>query len=146
MTQDINLDFIVETKNDKKIIKLKDENLLDKVASEWAEKIAVFSCKDNKGNLKEKKTKKTQVRNFYDKVLELEEEIKKNDFESTYPFIKMLNSKVAYAVTRDVVNCKFQEMINLCLNQISLDNKGEQKFKHFKLFFEAVIGFFKGKD
>jgi len=137
----INLNFTIEKKDGKEIMKLQDKELLNKVAKEWAENIAGFKC-----NNKFKKTKKTQVRNFYDKVLELENEIKKSDFESMYPFIKMLNSKVAYGVTRDVVNCKFQEMFNECLEQIKLDEKGEQTFKNFKLFFEAVIGFYKGRD
>jgi len=128
----IDLGFIVENKDDKEIVKLRDDELLNKVAEEWAEAI--------------KKTKKTQVRNFYDKVLELEDEIKRSDFESVYPFIKMLNSKVAYGVSRRVVSNEFQEMMRQCLEQITNDKKGEQKFKIFKLFFESVIGFFKGEQ
>ncbi|BCD68480.1 type III-A CRISPR-associated protein Csm2 [Nitratiruptor sp. YY09-18] len=104
-----------------------DKELLNETAKEWAEKI--------------KRTKKTQVRNFYDKVLELEEKIKKEDFDDVLPFIKMLNSKVAYAVNRRVASREFQEMIESCIKQI--DTK--EKFNTFKLFFEAVIGFYKGE-
>ena len=116
-----------------------DSELLNETAKEWAEAIS--------------RTKKTQVRNFYDKILELQEEIKKekkkdkqNGFKNVYPFIKMLNSKVAYGVNRRVVSREFQEMMEQCLAQISYDEKGEDKFNTFKLFFEAVIGFFKGRD
>jgi len=105
----------------------KDPELLNKTAREWAEKI--------------RKTKKTQVRNFYDKVLELEERLKSENFEDVLPFIKMLNSKVAYAVNRRVASREFQEMMESCINQI--DTK--KKFDTFKLFFEAVIGFYKGE-
>lgn len=130
MAKKIDLDY--EKKGD--IIRIKDDKLFDTVASEWAEAIA--------------RTKKTQARNFYDQILVLEENLKKNgnDFASVYPFIKMLNSKVAYGVNRRVVSPEFQDMMKQCLDQITNDEKGEQKFKHFKLFFEAVLGFFKGSN
>jgi CRISPR-associated protein Csm2 len=124
------IDLNYEKKGD--IIRIKDDKLFDTVASDWAEAIA--------------RTKKTQARNFYDQILILEENIKKNDFASVYPFIKMLNSKVAYGVNRKVVSHEFQDMMTQCLDQITNDEKGEQKFKHFKLFFEAVLGFFKGSN
>ncbi len=106
----------------------KDKELFNETAKEWARKI--------------ERTKKTQVRNFYDKVLELESDMKKEGFENILPFIKMLNSKVAYAVNRRVASSEFQEMIESCIKQVD----SEDKFKTFKLFFEAVIGFYKGRD
>jgi len=110
-----------------------DPDLLDITAKEWAEEI--------------NRTKKTQVRNFYDKILELQEEIKNaNSFSEIYPFIKMLNSKVAYGVSRKVVSKEFQDMMEQCLAQIKNDENGEDKFNTFKLFFEAVLGFFKGRE
>lgn len=110
----------------------KDPELLNVTANEWAEAIS--------------KTKKTQVRNFYEKILELQEEVNKKGFINVYPFIKMLNSKVAYGVSRRVVSREFQEMMEMCLEQITRDKKGKEKFDIFKLFFEAVLGFFKGRD
>ena len=110
----------------------RDKELLDTTAREWAVTID--------------RTKKTQIRNFYDRVLELEEEIERKGFVDTYPFIKMLNSKVAYGVNRKVVSREFQEMMEQCLDQITPDDKGHERFKVFKLFFEAVLGFFKGRD
>lgn len=121
--------------DEKGIIHLNNKELFDTVAKKWADAI--------------NRTKKTQARNFYDKILELEEKIKRNDkdnFGSVYPFIKMLNSRVAYGVSRRVVSKEFQEMMNICLEQIKDDEKGEKTFKHFKLFFEAVLGFFKGSN
>jgi len=132
MPKAIDLSFTKEEKNGKEIIKLRDKELFDSVAKEWAEAI--------------NRTKKTQARNFYDKILDLEKKIKEDDFESVYPFIKMLNSKVAYGVSRRVVSDKFQEMMEQSLQQIENNQDGEQKFKHFKLFFEAVLGFFKGSN
>jgi CRISPR-associated protein Csm2 len=118
--------------DEKGIIHLNNKELFDTVAKEWADAI--------------NRTKKTQARNFYDKILELEEKIKKDDFESVYPFIKMLNSKVAYGVSRRVVSREFQDMMGQCLAQIKDNDNGQQTFKHFKLFFEAVLGFFKGSN
>ena len=111
----------------------KDPELLNETAKKWADDI--------------NRTKKTQVRNFYDRILELEKEIKDADsFSEVYPFIKMLNSKVAYGVSRRVVSREFQDMMEQCLAQIKNDKNGEDKFNTFKLFFEAVLGFFKGRE
>ena len=109
-----------------------DKELLNTTAKEWAEEID--------------RTKKTQIRNFYERVLELKEESEREGFENTYPFIKMLNSKVAYGVNRRVVSREFQEMMEQSLEQITPDEEGKKRFEVFKLFFEAVLGFFKGRD
>lgn len=107
----------------------KNSDLFDGVARHWAEKI-------------ENGTKKTQVRNFYDKVLELEQKAEVDDFQLVLPFVKMLNSKVAYGLSRKVVNQEFKNMIEMCVQQILC----KEDLKRFKLFFEAVIGFYKGRD
>ncbi|HHO42820.1 MAG TPA: type III-A CRISPR-associated protein Csm2, partial [Epsilonproteobacteria bacterium] len=66
-----------------------------------------------------------------------------NDFTGEIlPFVKMLNSKVAYASSRSsgggkLVNQAFVDMMSSCINQV--DSK--EKLDVFKLFFEAVIGF-----
>ncbi len=110
----------------------KEPELLNTVAREWADAVSY-------------KTKKTQIRNYYDKILELQEEMKDKSFLDVYPFVKMLNSKVAYGVARGVVSMEFQKMMEECLAQIPYDEKkGKEKFEVFKYFFEAVLGFFKG--
>ena len=106
----------------------KDENLFDSTAKEWAEAI--------------EKTKKTQARNFYEKVLELENKVKDESWENVLPFVKMLNSKVAYGVTRNVVSLQFQDMMTQCISQVNT----KEDLTKFKLFFEAVLGFFKGSN
>ena len=106
----------------------KDKELFNQTAKEWAEAI--------------NRTKKTQVRNFYDKVLELVDKAKKEDWDNVLPFVKMLNSKVEYGLSRRVVSQEFKDMMNQCINQI----KEKKDLDNFKLFFEAVIGFFKGRD
>jgi len=91
--------------------------------------------------------KNTQIRKFYDYILEYDEKAKKlkteDEFKSDIlPFIKMLNSKVAYASARSsgggkLVNEAFVNMIKECISVI----KEKKDLSNFKLFFEAVIGF-----
>lgn len=106
-----------------------DTELFNETAKEWAEKIA-------------KGTKKTQIRNFYDKVLELCERSEREEWEDIVPFVKMLNSKVAYGRSRKVVSDEFQDMMEQCIANVHK----KDDLKTFKLFFEAVIGFFQGRD
>ena len=107
----------------------KDKELFNETAKEWAEKISGAR----------QQTKKTQIRNFYEYVLDLHEKAQKEPFEEILPFVKMLNSKVSYAVERRVASREFQEMMQTCVNQVN----DQGKLKVFKLFFEAVIGFYK---
>ncbi len=113
-------------------------NITDKTFDITAEKWAKVIANSDKG------VEKNQLRNFYDKVLELEEKTinaKDGEFETKIlPFIKMLNSKVAYAKNRQQssVNQAFVEFINEAMRQI-VDPK---TFANFKFLFEAVVGFY----
>ncbi|XPV70420.1 MAG: type III-A CRISPR-associated protein Csm2 [Halarcobacter sp.] len=111
----------------------KNEELFNKVAQEWALAIG--------------KTKKTQLRNFYEYIMDLENKLNKNneDVENIIPFVKMLNSKVSYARSRGVVSKEFQDMMSQCVSLITKENI-KDTLLCFKLFFEAVLGFFEGRD
>lgn len=88
--------------------------------------------------------KSTQIRRFYDDVLGWEEQLVSKNYQNyneLLPLIKMLNSKVAYAHARDNVDDQFRDFINHCIRQLKTDQP--QTFKHFKLLFEAVLGFMK---
>ncbi|MDY0365872.1 MAG: type III-A CRISPR-associated protein Csm2 [Arcobacteraceae bacterium] len=111
----------------------KNSELFNSVAEDWAKKI---------GN----KVKNTQIRKFYDYILDYTERSKNMNQETftseILPFIKMLNSKVAYASTRSsgggsLVNEAFVQMIKDGIVGI----KSVEDLRNFKLFFEAVIGF-----
>jgi len=119
----------------------KDSELFNETALKWAEKIGI-----GKGGVQN-----TQMRKFYDQVLNLQQKAKQmsdEDFQSDLlPFVKMLNSKVAYASTRNsgggkIVNKAFVDMMSSCINQVS----NKRDLNTFKLFFEAVIGFHKGRE
>ncbi len=117
----------------------KNPKLFDEDAKEWAEKIGV-----GRGGVQN-----TQIRKFFDQVLDLHQKAKDNDdfHGEILPFVKMLNSKVAYASARNsgggkIVNKEFVDMMNSCIKQV---NKKED-LESFKLFFEAVIGFHKSLE
>lgn len=103
----------------------KDPNLFDTTAKTVAEKISG--------------TKATQIRAFYDYIIELEQKSNSEDFSEVLPFVKMLNSKAAYSKSRKCSSDEFVEMINKCVAQV----KTKDDLRVFKLFFEAVIGFAK---
>lgn len=111
----------------------KDSELFNKTAREWADAIC--------GNGRDCRVKSTQMRNFYEKVLELFEKSQKEEFDEIIPFVKMLNSKVNYAVGRKLVSKEFESMMTQCVNQVNTP----KQLRVFKLFFEAVLGFYKGK-
>ena len=116
--------------------------LFGDIAQNWAKKI-----EKEKKESKDKLNKSSQIRRFYDVVLELNEKAqnKSSDEEykkEVYPFVVMLNSKVAYAKSRDLVSDSFVKMINQCVTKSSDSRK---KMNNFKLFFEALIGFYPKK-
>jgi len=117
----------------------KDSELLNKTAQKWANDIGA-----GRGGVQN-----TQIRKFFDQVLDLNNKAKhSDDFEGeVLPFVKMLNSKVAYASSRNsaggkLINKAFVDMMNSCINQV--DSK--ESLGVFKLFFEAVIGFHKSLE
>ncbi|BBG66777.1 CRISPR-associated protein, Csm2 family [Hydrogenimonas sp.] len=122
----------------------KDPELFNETAKSWADAI----CQDNQKKNGDCGVKSTQIRNFYEKVLELNRKVenREKDFEDILPFVKMLNSKVEYALHRKgdggtLVNKSFADMMKRCISQVD----SPEKLRNFKLFFEAVLGFYKGK-
>ena len=103
----------------------KDPNLFDTTAKTVAEKISG--------------TKATQMRAFYEYVIELEQRSNTEDFSEILPFVKMLNSKAAYSKSRKCSSDEFVKMINECVAKV----RTKDDLRVFKLFFEAVIGFAK---
>ena len=117
----------------------KDGELLNLTAKKIAESIGA-----GRGGVQN-----TQIRKFFDQVLDLNNRAKhSDDFNGEIlPFVKMLNSKVAYASTRkgaggNIINKAFVDMMNSCVKQVN----SKETLKVFKLFFEAVIGFHKSLE
>jgi len=81
----------------------------------------------------------TQFRQFYEKILELNDKAEGNDkFDiEVLPFVKLLNSKVQYSHSRR--NCG-KEFLTMMEKSIEKVNSAEE-LKNFKYFLEAIIGY-----
>lgn len=108
-------------------------DLFDGVAQKAAEKIA-----DNRNS-----NKPTQLRRFYDEIVMWESKASLNPdkFPEYLPFIKMLNAKAAYSLGRKLVDDNYVKLIGDCLKQVETASD----LRHFKLFMEAFMGFYKEK-
>lgn len=109
-----------------------DAELFSSVAQNTAKELAKGGKEVNKS---------TQLRRFYDEVVMWETKVAQSDVKlAEYkPFILMLNAKAAYAEGRKHVDSNFTSLIRCCLSQIS----NWQSLRNFKLFFEAMLGFYK---
>lgn len=85
--------------------------------------------------------KPTQIRQFYDELVMWEERARQSPekLPELLPFIRMMNAKAAYAQGRKHVTANFVAMISHCVKQVD----DPQSLRHFKLFFEAFLGFYK---
>ncbi len=87
------------------------------------------------------KNKSTQIRRFYDELVGWNERVGNEDekFKEMEAFIKMLNAKVAYAKGRNLVDESFESWFRECIAATT----NATALKHFRLHFEAVLGFLK---
>lgn len=85
--------------------------------------------------------KSTQLRRFYDELVGWQERIGDDEakFAELEAFIKMLNAKVAYAKGRKLVDEQFEAWFRDCIKSTT----SAVALKHFRLHFEAVLGFLK---
>lgn len=85
--------------------------------------------------------KTTQVRRFYDELVGWQERIEGDDekFKEFEAFIRMLNAKVAYAKGRKLVDEQFESWFRECIKSTT----SAKALDHFRLHFEAVLGFLK---
>ena len=85
--------------------------------------------------------KSTQIRRFYDELVGWQERIGDDEakFKELEAFIKMLNAKVAYAKGRSLVDEQFASWFRDCIKSTT----SAIALKHFRLHFEAVLGYLK---
>lgn len=98
------------------------------------------SAKADRGGKEKNKT--TQIRRFYDELVGWQERIGHDPekFGQYIAFIRMLNAKAAYAKGRNLVTPEFVQWMQDCVMQVETPNS----LHHFRLHFEAVLGFLKG--
>lgn len=108
-------------------------DLFDSLAKSVAEEL-------NKA--KDKFNKPTQIRRFYDELVGWQQRINGNEaeFKKYEAFIRMMNAKVAYAKGRELVDANFECWFTAA-NKATTSAKA---LDHFRLHFEAVLGFLKG--
>lgn len=115
--------------------------LLDKDAQEEAKKWA--KEKDRKTN--NPIFTVSQLRKYFGEVKNLERQmmvLKKEGWDTIYPMVKMLKSKVTYDMRRDnKIPNEFKEYIYNCVDSI----KEIEDFKAFLKYFEASVGFYYGE-
>lgn len=110
--------------------------LLTSEAESWAD-----SLYDNKNGVTA-----TQLRNFFNEVKALQSRIEAGGFAHNEAIIGLLKSKAAYAYARAEKRRKrgFEYLKNMIEQCVDL-SRSEEAFNDFVLFFEAVMGFFKGR-
>lgn len=108
-----------------------DADLFSAVAQDTAKTLA-----ENR-----KSNKPTQLRKFYDEIVMWENRatMHPDKFEEYLPFIRMLNAKAAYALGRKLVDQNYVTLLSHCLKQVNDD----KTMRNFKLFMEAMMGFYK---
>ncbi|MBK8118462.1 MAG: type III-A CRISPR-associated protein Csm2 [Sulfuritalea sp.] len=87
------------------------------------------------------KNKSTQIRRFYDELVGWQDRIGNDEakFRQYEAFVKMLNAKAAYAEGRKLVTKEFVDWFRDCVRQV----ESPRTLNHFRLHFEAMLGFLK---
>jgi len=98
----------------------KDNELFNKTAEKLANLI----------NNTKPDTKSTQMRKFYEYILELNDRAKSESFENILPFVKMLNSKIAYAKV-EVISIIF---LSKCSKSASNRSRIKKILRHSSCF------------
>lgn len=101
---------------------------------------------DKNGRRKLSKNMRSQIRKFYDEVLQYN--LRANDktnpvpWHDIHPYINMLVAKAAYAEGRDKVSHNFTDFIKNSIGQIN----NPEDLLVFANYFEAMMGFYRQYD
>ena len=106
--------------------------LFTKDAKEWADRL--YRVSD------------TQLRNFYNQVKALQAKIESTGFEKNDALVGLLKPKAAYAAAKpeNKKNKKEYGYLQNMIEQGVDHSTSAEFFEDFALFFESVLGFFKG--
>ena len=113
-------------------------DLFDTIAEGVARKLDDEARNSKRGK---EMNKSTQIRRFYDELVGWQERIDgdADKFRQFEAFIRMLNAKVAYAKGRELVGPEFESWFRECIKATT----SATALNHFRLHFEAVLGFLK---
>lgn len=114
--------------------------------SEVAHKYAEMIYEEGKeGKRYSKKNNISQLRRFYDTILNLDNTLQSmegdinENFKKLLPYLKMLKPLAYYSLGREHITKLFKDFIETCLNNVH-DYKD---FKVLKTFFEAFMGYYR---
>lgn len=119
-------------------------------AKEFADKIEVEGRKKRKDGTYEKgkdgkyvyeKNKRTQIRKFYDEIINLNQLIKnkKKNWQEVEPLLHMTIAKSVYAEGRNLISSGFVEFMKYWVDF----SKSEKHLNIFADFFECFMGFYR---
>lgn len=113
----------------------------DPPAAELFNELAENVAKKLNETTKREANKSTQIRRFYDELVGWQQRIEGDEekFKRFEAFIRMLNAKVAYAKGRNLVDEVFESWFRECIKSTT----SAKALDHFRLHFEAVLGFLK---
>jgi len=113
--------------------KLVNPDLFSTEAEKQAKKVADEGSKT--------RNKRSQIRKFYDEVLNFSTRVGKDpeEFQRMLPYLKMLNAKAAYARGRDLISDGFKDFITSALKQVN----DREDFEVFLGLFEAFMGYYR---
>jgi len=121
----------------------KNKQIEPELFSTTAEQIAKIIDIDGRDprNDKIKNNKPSQIRKFYNEVLNFRLMIEKEPsrFNEFLPYLKILNAKAAYARGRELISDSFKNFISESLKQIN----DFDDFEVFANLFEAFMGYYK---
>jgi len=113
--------------------KLIEPDLFSVTAEKLAKKVAEDGSKTC--------NKRSQIRKFYDEVLNFSARVGKDpiEFEKMLPYLKMLNAKAAYAKGRGLISDSFKNFLLTALQQVN----DKDDFDVFSGLFEAFMGYYR---
>lgn len=117
--------------------------LFNETAEQIANLFIRVNSNDKGKDINKEKNKSTQLRRFYDEIVSFHSKIGDSDekFNREQAFLYMMNAKAAYAVGRELVSDDFANWLKQCLKATT----NARSLNHFKLHFEAVLGFIRAK-
>ncbi len=127
----------------------RDKGLIDPLLlSDTAEELAREIAMENKTNRKH--NKRTQLRKFYDEVVNLsmqasaldensDNEESNRKWNAIHALVNMIVAKAAYAKGRELISTNFLNFIKNGVSEI----EESKDLKLFKTFFESFMGFYR---
>lgn len=114
------------------------------------DELITTEAKDIAQSFKDDKLSKSQLRAFFNETKAINNRLgeDREKFDSIYPLILLMKSKIEYRASKDKDKMKnLKDFILKAISQIQKkknEGKGYESFKNFVIFFEAIVGYYYG--